>query len=157
MKGIAISLFLLSGVQSAVLAQSTRVEQFHHKHYIQAPSHRSPYISPYRSPSLYHGGGIGRPHRIISQRPRVEYRYAPRYNYYPRQRVYPQRVYQTPCAVQPSMPYIQRHYRVGQRIRELPYGSMEVIIDNRRYYQYEDVYFLPQRRSGVHMYLVVDF
>ena len=159
MKTIALSLLCLFGLQTVVLAQSTRVEQFHYKHYIHSPSHVSPYIRPYRSPSQYHDSTMRGPHRIISQRPRVEYRYAPRYNYYPRERViYPQRrVYQSSCAVPSPMPYAQQHYRVGQRIRELPYGSMEVIIDDRRYYQYEDVYFLPQRRSGVHMYLVVDF
>ncbi len=157
MKNIALSLIIVLGLQTVVLAQSTRVEQFHHKHYIESPSHISPYIRPYRAPTRYHDKVVVRPHRIISQRPHVEYRYAPRHRYYPRQNIYPQRIYQKPCAAQTPMPYMQRRYQIGQRIRELPYGALEVMINNRRYYQYEDVYFLPQRRNGAHMYLVVDF
>ena len=48
-------------------------------------------------------------------------------------------------------------YQVGTMISTLPHGATRVIIDNVQHYQYEDQYFLPRRRSGVRMYLVVDF
>jgi hypothetical protein len=47
-------------------------------------------------------------------------------------------------------------YRIGERIRELPLGASAVIIDNVRYYAYREYLFLPQRRSGVTLYLVVN-
>jgi hypothetical protein len=47
-------------------------------------------------------------------------------------------------------------YRIGERIRELPLGASAVIIDNVRYYEYGEYYFLPQRRAGVRFYLVVN-
>ena len=48
-------------------------------------------------------------------------------------------------------------YPIGSMISTLPAGASTVIIDDVRYYEYENQYFLPKRRSGVRMYLVVDF
>ncbi len=48
-------------------------------------------------------------------------------------------------------------YQVGSMVDTLPLGARDVIIDNVRYYEYENYYFKPQRRNGIQMYLVVNF
>lgn len=74
------------------------------------------------------------------------YQWAPRMNGY--------RVVSDPYINQPYQTY---QYRVGDMIESLPHGSTAVIIDNVKHYEYGNQYFLPRRRAGVRMYLVVDF
>ena len=148
-------------VQVAVYADVTRVENFHQqKRYIQSPRRINPYIRPYKSPS----------YPILSQRrvthigarpPRVEYRYNPRYNSYYQDRQ-PQRYVQTSCNSYPrrtiiAHPMSHPRYHVGERIDSLPFGAIKVLIDNRRYYSYENTYFVPRYNAGQRFYVVVDF
>ncbi len=48
-------------------------------------------------------------------------------------------------------------YQAGDMIDTLPLGASAVIIDNVRYYEYNNYYFRPKNRGGLRMYLVVDF
>lgn len=65
------------------------------------------------------------------------------------------RVVNDPYLAAPAPVY--NRYPAGTMVEALPYGAVEVIIDNVRYYEYGTQYFRPQRRNGVLMYLVVDF
>ncbi len=47
-------------------------------------------------------------------------------------------------------------YQLGDILHNLPIGSIEVIIDGIRYYEWEGSYFLPSRENGETIYTVVE-
>ena len=135
MKNIRLALSLLLLFELSAVADISRVEAFHN----QKKHHSLAYY-----PRDYSHRGL---HRI---RP-----YHDRYRY--RDRVYPRRGCDRRYRFVSDPLYHDRYrYRVGSYIERLPLGASAVIIDDVRYYRYGNHYFLPQRRAGVRLYLVLD-
>jgi len=147
MKKLGLSLLFLALSAQTLLAESSRVERFHnqkrHHTFLSERPHRIHHIRP----SHFH-----REHYYRQGPHSVRYRYREP-NYFANR-------CDGSAIVIPRPYYHDRYdrvrYRIGSRIDRLPYGARAVIIDDIYYYTYQNYYFLPQRRSGVRFYVVVD-
>ncbi len=141
MKKNVIMIALTTMLPMAIYAGGVDVEQFHYQKKVDHHSYntqRGPHHISFQRQSY---GRYSRPYYV-----------APRFGY--RDRYYPYRNSHV-CGTPKRVIYARPTFRVGEIIRQIPYGAQEVIVDGVHCYRYGRHYFLPKRRGSLRVYLVM--